>query len=83
MAIGYLSLQSPTEYISGNKVVLPDRLEANNGAMQGWSANMAGYISGLENRLEDLEKLIKWTAETYPEVILGYKAVKDVEESVK
>jgi hypothetical protein len=81
----YLNQSSPTFYGGGggnsDRVISPSILEQNTVNLQAWASNISQYLQSLDARIKASEKFIKWTAQTYPEVVEGYKAVQDVERS--
>ena len=78
MSMGYLNLNTTTAFNGDDEYISANALKDNLVQIQGWSANISGYVTALQDRINGLEKIIKWTAETYPEVIAGYKAVQDI-----
>lgn len=73
----------PTFYSSlGDKSLSITVVENNHNRLQNWGNAIAQDVGDIHKRLSHLESIIQWIGESYPEVIVGYKAVQDVEKSV-
>ena len=59
-----------------------DRWQQDGSDMNHKMIGIQAMIADMQKHIENQTKMFKWIGEAYPEVIQGYKAIKDLENSL-
>lgn len=83
--VPYLNHATPVFYNpSGERAVSPNVVERNHMDLSTWSMEVVKHVNDMKADMAEMSnsmQMLEWIGQTYPDVIAGYKAVKDVERS--